>query len=189
MSESRGTNSANARTFEDGEHSVDTLLPAVYEQLHALAESLMRLERSDHTLQPTALINEAYLRLSQQQAAHWRNRSQFLAVAAQAMRRILVDWARGHLAGKRGSGKATLELDGAVAQPTRQETDVLWVDEALTKLAAVNGRHARLVELRYFGGSTLEEAAEALGVSVSTAERDWRCARAWLYQILCGNDG
>jgi len=173
---------------EPADHRLETLLPVVYAQLHDLARMLIRRERPGHTLQPTALINEVYLRLSQQASARWRNRPQFLAVAAQAMRRILVDSARHHRAAKRGSGHKPRPLHEIVLQSTGLHTDVVALDDALGRLAALDPRAARLVELRYFAGLTMEEAAEVLGVSASTAERDWRSARAWLYRALSLRD-
>lgn len=159
------------------------LVPLVYDELRRLAGHYMREERVDHTLQPTALVHEAYLKLADQRRVQWAGRTHFVAVAATAMRRILLDHARRHKAEKRGGGrKATLE-DGLAVTPDEQ-VDILALDEALTRLEAVDPRQARLVELRFFGGLNIEETAEALDVSPTTIKRDWRFARAWLRREL-----
>ncbi len=168
------------------------LWPVVYEELRTLAARLLRGERAGHTLRPTALVNEAYLRLVDQRAG-WQDRSHFFAVAAQAMRRILVDYARAHLASKRGGIAPRLSLDDqadGVAGADIALDDVIEVDAALGELAALDSTEARIVELRYFGGLTLEETAAALGVSLATVKREWQVARAWLYRRLSGgHDG
>lgn len=183
--------------WSDGDRSAyERLVPLVYRELHEMAQRHLRRERSDHTLQPTALVNEAYLRLVDQSAARWRNRSQFLGVAAQAMRRILVDHARGRAAQKRGGdavrtalgepeGDATA-LDGLVATAPR-DVELIDLDDALRALGALDPTLVRVVELRHFAGLTIEEAAEALGVSPATVKRDWVTARAWLFQRLRGS--
>lgn len=164
------------------------LWPLVYEELRRLAARLLRGERAGHTLRPTALVHEAYLRLVDQRAA-WQDQPHFLAIAAQAMRRVLVDYARGHLASKRGGAAARVPFDGAIEAAAADEValdDVIEVDRALTDLAAVDPLEARVVELRYFGGLTVEETAAALGVSPATVKREWQMARAWLFRRLAG---
>ncbi len=156
------------------------LMPLVYQELRKLARRYMRLERRDHTLQATALVHEAYVRLVDQREVSWQNRAHFLAVAAQIMRRILVDHARAHQAAKRGGTERRISLDTMVFTEEKA-TDILVLDEALTRLSERDRRQCRIVELRFFGGLTEEEAAEALGISVRTAKRDWRIAKAWLY--------
>lgn len=159
----------------------DKLLPIVYAELHRRAAAAMRREDDGHTLQPTALVHEAYLRLVDQRAVEWRNRAQFYGVAAQTMRRILIDHAREHLAAKRGGGARQVTLSGVEAPADSDSTvDVLALHEALERLAALDARQARLVELRYFGGLSIEETAEALNVSPATVKREWATARAWL---------
>jgi RNA polymerase sigma factor (TIGR02999 family) len=168
------------------------LWPVVYEELRTLASRLLHAERPGHTLQPTALVHEAYLRLVDERAG-WQDRAHFFAIAAQAMRRILVDYARGHLASKRGGSLRRVSLDGSLAAPAAADVsldDVIEVDEALGELAALDAFEARVVELRYFGGLTVEETAAALGVSPATVKREWQMARAWLYRRLSGgHDG
>ncbi len=162
------------------------LWPIVYEELRALAARLLRAERPGHTLQPTALVHEAYLRLVGERAA-WQDRAHFFAIAAQAMRRILVDYARGRHASKRGGAERRVSLDGPVDAPAATDIDlddVIEVDEALGELSALDAFGARVVELRYFGGLTVEETASALGVSPATVKREWQLARAWLYRRL-----
>ena len=168
--------------------AAERLLELVYPELHRIAERQMRREREGHTLQPTALVHEAYLKLVDQSRVDWRNRAHFLGVAAQAMRRLLVDHARGRDRDKRGGGATLLELDSAagesgLAVPARS-VDLLALDQALERLAALDAVQARLVELRFFGGLSIEEAAEALGVSTATAGRDFRSARAFLAREL-----
>ena len=161
----------------------EQLLPVIYAELHRQATRAMRREAHDHTLQATALVHEAYLRLVDQRRAEWQNRAQFFGVAAQAMRRILVDHARAQHAEKRGGDVQQVTLNDA-NQPASQDSDhsmdVLALHDALDKLAAMDPDQARLVELRYFGGLNIEETAEALGVSPATVKREWAVARAWL---------
>ncbi len=171
---------------DDG--AADRLLELVYPELHRMAERQMRREREGHTLQPTALVHEAYLKLVDQSRVDWRNRAHFLGVAAQAMRRLLVDHARGRSRDKRGGGATLVEIDSAAGQaaaavPARS-VDLLALDQALERLAALDVTQARLVELRFFGGLSVEEAAEALGISTATAGRDFRSARAFLAREL-----
>jgi RNA polymerase sigma factor (TIGR02999 family) len=173
------------------------LLPMVYDQLHSLAEAYFRNERGDHTLQPTALVHEAYLRLVDQTSIEWRSRNQFFVVAAKAMRNILVDHARGKGRQKRGGPRGStsawqevtlhaVEQTLAVHERAAERIDMLHVDEALAKLAQFDERKAALVELRFFAGLTSEDAADVLGVSRTTASEEWRMARAWLHRELKG---
>lgn len=168
----------------DDADALDRLLPLVYDELCRLAGSYLRRERADHTLQPTALAHEAWMRMVDATRVVWRDRAQFLAIAARTMRQILVDHARAHRAQKRGGDAVRVTLSDAQADFGRPDLDVLAVDEALDALAALDERKARVVELRFFGGLTEEEAAHALGVSQTTVENDWRFARAWLHRRL-----
>jgi RNA polymerase sigma factor (TIGR02999 family) len=163
--------------------SLDQLTPLVYGELQKLAKAYLRRERPDHTLQPTALVHEAWIRLIDQTHVHANSRSQFFAVAANLMRQILVNHARQRNAAKRGAGrKVALEEDAAAVRP--REIDLIALDEALSRLAVLDPRQSRIVELRFFAGLTEEEIAEVLGVSVITVKRDWRIARAALYHEL-----
>ena len=168
-----------------GSHdALERLVPLVYRELRAIAARQLGRERGDHTLQPTALVHEAYLKLVDQRPSGWKNRGHFFAVAAQAMRRILVDHARAHRAAKRGRDiqKVAIETaEGMVATPT---ADVLALDEALTRLSAVDPRQGQVVELRCFGGLTIEETADAVGLSPTTVKEEWRLAKAWLHREL-----
>ena len=169
-------------------NALNRLLPLVYDQLRAVAARALHAERPGHTLQPTALVHEVYMRLVGQHAP-WRDRAHFFAIAAQAMHRILVDYARAHRASKRGGSAAHVPLDetnDGPAESVVELDDVLQIDEALAALAALDPLEARIVELRYFGGLTIEESAEALSVSPATVKREWRTARAWLYRRLSG---
>lgn len=160
--------------------ALDDLLPVVYDELHRLASNYMRRESPDHLLQTTALVHEAYLRLVDQRNVNYRNRTQFFAVAAQVMRHILVDYARGRQRAKRGDGVAPVPLgDIAVLSDDRAE-ELIAINAALQNLTAVDPRKGRVFELRYFGGLSVEEAAEMLNVSPVTIARDWRMAKAWL---------
>ena len=166
----------------------EQLLPVIYDELHRQAARAMRREATEHTLQPTALVHEAYLRLVDQRRAEWHNRSQFFGVAAQIMRRILVDHARAQHATKRGGAMRQITLsDANQAASTQQDDnalDVLALHDALDRLAALDPEQARLVELRYFGGMNIDETAHALGVSPATVKREWAIARAWLRRAL-----
>jgi RNA polymerase sigma-70 factor, ECF subfamily len=168
----------------------DELLPLLYEELRELARRYMRRERSDHTLQPTALVHEAYLRLVDQRDVAWRSRAHFLGIAAQAMRRVLVDHARRHRAGKRGGGHRitlvdALESEGSHAgAPAASVVDLVAMDQALERLGELDPRALRVVELRYFAGLDVAEAAEVLNLSPATVKRDWRDARTWLRREL-----
>lgn len=159
------------------------LIPLVYERLRQLASGYLRGERPDHTLQPTALVHEAYLRLVDRSRVDWRGRTHFLGVAANEMRRLLVEHARRRGAKKRGGGSVRIALD-RVLLPTGAEVDALDIGDALTTLSSLHERQAEVVVLRFFGGLTVEEVAEFLSVSVQTVERDWRLARAWLFRTL-----
>jgi RNA polymerase sigma factor (TIGR02999 family) len=160
------------------------LIPIVYEDLRRVAGRRLRMERDDHTLSATALVHETYLRLMGQQPSRLENRSHFFAVASELMRRILVDHARRRGARKRGGGTVRLTLDAAVAAGASPDLDLVAVDDALTELAELDSRQARIVEMRFFGGLSAEEVAAVLGISRATVERDWGMARAWLYRRL-----
>jgi RNA polymerase sigma factor (TIGR02999 family) len=160
------------------------LVPLVYEELRAIAARQLVRERVGHTLQPTALVHEAYLRLVDQRRVDWRNRAHFFGVAAQIMRRILVDHARRHAAEKRGDGVQSIPIDDVLQVAAPGDVPILALDHALERLENVDVDLARIVELRAFGGLTIEEAAHVLNVSPSTAKREWRTARAWLYREL-----
>jgi RNA polymerase sigma factor (TIGR02999 family) len=176
------------RSWSDGsETALEQLTPFVYRELHRLAAHYMGKEKPGHTLQATALVNEAYLRLINWKDVQWQNRSHFLGVSAQLMRRILVDYARSHLYAKRGGNARPVSLDDA--PPVRDErlTDVLDIDLALERLAKLDSRKALIVELRYFGGLSVEETAEALEISTITVIRSWNFAKAWLLRELQEN--
>lgn len=169
--------------------ALDKLTPIVYRELHTMARRYMARERSEHTLQATALVNELYLRLINADGMRWQNRSHFFAVAAQLMRHILVDFARSRKNRKRGGDFVKVSLEDAPVVSTGSEPDVLALDEALTALAAIDERKAKVVEMRFFGGLTIEETAEVLNVSVDTVMRDWRLAKLWLMRELSGRGG
>jgi RNA polymerase sigma factor (TIGR02999 family) len=171
-----------------GNHeALDQMLPLVYDELHQLASRYLREERSDHTLQPTALVHEAYLRLINQRSVDWRNRAQFLGVAANMMRRILVNHARDRSAAKRDGSRERISLSLVEAPSGGPDLDLVALDDALERLTALDARKARVVELRFFGGLTMDEVAEALGISLATVEREWSFARAWLYDAIEGS--
>ena len=165
--------------------ALERLLPLVEDELHRLAHRYMSRERKDHTLQTTALVNEAYLKLIDQKV-NWQNRAHFFGIAAQIMRRILIDHARQHLGPQRGGGK-TISLENVALVSNERAAELVALDEALTSLAQLDGRKGRVVELRYFGGLSVEEAAAVLGVSVDTVTRDWRRAKAFLRRELSQN--
>jgi len=165
---------------------LDALIPEVYDELRRLAASYLRRERETHTLQATALANEAYVRLADDTKVTWRGRAQFLAIAARAMRQILVDHARRHGAEKRGAGLFRVTLSDTAATFGQPVLDVLDLDDALLALGALDDRKARVVELRFFAGLTTKEAAEALDISETTVDDDWALARAWLRRRLAG---
>ena len=164
--------------------ALDALMPLVYDELRRLARRYMKGERPGNTLQTSALINEAYLRLVNQKEVRWQNRAHFYGIAAQLMRRILVDHARKRRYQKRGGGARRVSLDEALVVSGERAREVVALDEALEAFAAVDARKSRLVELRFFGGLSIEEAAEVLGVSPGTAMRDWTLAKAWLRRAL-----
>ncbi|RPI53661.1 MAG: sigma-70 family RNA polymerase sigma factor [Acidobacteria bacterium] len=164
--------------------ALDSLLPQIYAELRRLASSYLRRERPDHTLQPTALVHEAFIRLVDQRAVRWQNRAHFFGIAAQAMRRILVDHARAHSADKRGAGERAVSFDDALAVVGAPDIDMLALDEALTRLAVLDPQQSRVVELRFFGGLTMEETAEVMNISTATVGREWTLAKAWLYAEL-----
>lgn len=168
------------RWGQGDEHALEALTPLVYDDLRRLAGYLLRGERPGHTLQPTALVNEAYLKLAGQRGTPWHNRSHFVAIAARAMRQILVDYARGRHRAKRNHGASFLPLDEAIAFAGERATDLLALDQALNRLSAMDPRKARVVELRFFGGLDNEEIAELLHTSANTVMRDWSFAKAWL---------
>lgn len=163
--------------------ALDQLMPLVYRELRHLAEHYMRSERTDHTLQPTALVHEAYLRLVQIDV-DWQDRVHFFAIAAQVMRRILVDHARKHRYAKRGAGARKVALDEAIDLSRERAGDLLALDDALTSLAAFDHRKSRIIELQYFGGLTYEETADVLGISLTTVQREVKMAKAWLYRAI-----
>lgn len=162
------------------------LTPLVYRELHQRARSYLRHERPDHTLQPTALIHEAYLRLIDESPPEWNSRAHFFAIASRVMRQILVDHARRRGAGKRGSGAANVSLDEALVPARTENADLMALDEALDRLAAFDERKSRIVEMRYFGGCTVEETADALGIAGITVMREMRLAEAWLRRSMQG---
>jgi len=174
------------REWSDGKReALDELMPLVYEELHRQAARYLHRESQGHTLQTTALIHEAYLKLVDQREVQWQNRAHFFAIAAQAMRRILVDYARTKQREKRGGGDAKLPLGEAISVAVDEKAvDLIALDEALTKFAAIDFQQARVVELRYFSGLSLEETAEVLHISRATVARDWNVARAWLHREL-----
>jgi RNA polymerase sigma factor (TIGR02999 family) len=165
------------------EEARDELLPLIYGELRRRAAAHLRRERPGHSFQPTALVHEAYLRLIEQKVP-WQNRAHFFGLASEMMRRILVDHARGKKRGKRSGRWTRVELDEAVAISEHRDLDLVLLDEALRELSELDPRHGRIVELRFFGGLTLEETAEVLGVSPATVKRDWSLARTWLYRRL-----
>ncbi len=164
--------------------ALDRVIPMVYQELRRLAHRQMRRERAGDTLQTTALINEAYLRLVDYERVRPRDRGHFFAIAAQAMRRILIERARSRRSAKRGSGAQKVFLDEAANVSNERAADLVALDDALTSLAAIDPRKAQIVELKYFGGMTIEEAAEVLGVSTPTVERDWHTAKIWLHREI-----
>ncbi len=164
--------------------AADRLLPVVYDELRRLAEAHLRTERPDHTLQATALVHEAWLRLVNQTEVTWKDRAHFFAVAATAIRRVLVDHARTHRAEKRGGAQQRIPLDDTPARAAPEPVDLIALNDALDRLAQHDPRKSQVVELRFFGGLDIAETAEALGVSHATVERDWTYARAWLYSEL-----
>jgi RNA polymerase sigma factor (TIGR02999 family) len=167
----------------------EKLIPLVYDELRRLAKSYMQRERPDHTLQATALVHEAYLKLVRQEVVDWQGRSHFLGIAAQLMRRILIDHARNHLREKRGGVQHVLPLDEALVFAPERSEEFVRLDEALERLSKLDARQGRIVELRYFGGMSIDETSEVLGVSPKTVKRDWSVAKAWLHAELRRTDG
>jgi RNA polymerase sigma-70 factor (ECF subfamily) len=167
--------------WSDGDQAAfDALMPLVYDELRQMARRYMSRERPGHTLQTTALVNEAYLRLVDQKRVHWQNRAHFFAVASQAMRRILIDYARKQRYAKRGGGAPKISLEEAAVMSQERAADLVALDEALTTLASIDPQQSRVVELRFFGGLTIEETAEVLKLSVDMVKREWATAKAWL---------
>jgi RNA polymerase sigma-70 factor (ECF subfamily) len=175
---------ASSAVSEGARQAAADLMPLVYQELRALAAARLRDERSGHTLQPTALVHEAFLKLAEQTRAGFRNREHFFAVAAEAIRRVLVDHARARRANKRNPGGERLSIQAALDSMDEPGVDLLGLDDALTRLAALNERQAKVVELRYFGGLNVDATAAYLGVSEGTVKGDWRLARAWLEREL-----
>ena len=171
-------------------NALDDLLPLVYDELHRQANRFLRRERQNHTLQATALIHETYLKLVEQSRVSWQNREHFFAISANLMRRILVNYANARRRKKRGGSAEMLDLDESILVITKEpEVDLLGLDDALTRLGEMDKKQEQLVELRYFGGLTIEETAKALGVSPATIKRDWRMTKAWLHRELSGEHG
>jgi RNA polymerase sigma factor (TIGR02999 family) len=167
---------------------LDRLIPMVHDELHRLARREMRGERTGHTLQTTALVNEAYLRLIDARRVHWHDRAHFFALSARLMRRILVDHARSRHYLKRGGGAKQIALDDALVVAEARSADLIALDDALQALAAVDPRKSQVIEMRYFGGLTVDETAEALSISPETVTRDWRFGKVWLLRKLRGHD-
>jgi RNA polymerase sigma factor (TIGR02999 family) len=165
-------------------NAVNQLMPLVYDELRRIAASHLRRERPGHTLQSTALVHEAYMRLIDQRSVEWRNRAHFFAIASRMIRRILVDHARGHQAAKRGAGAPRLSLDEAIGVPGGRDLDLVALDDSLEALSKIDPDQSRLVELRYFAGLTIEETAEVMQISPATVSREWNAARAWLFREL-----
>jgi RNA polymerase sigma factor (TIGR02999 family) len=175
--------------WRDGDQTaLDRLIPLVHQELRRLAHHYLKRERQEHTLQTTALVNEAYLKLVDHKGMHWQNRAHFFAVAAQAMRRILVDHARTRDALKRGGGLAMTSLDEAATIADTQAAELLALNDALDQLALLDVRKSRIVELRYFGGMTVEETAEVVGLSPTTVNREWQSAKTWLLRTMSRPD-
>ena len=173
-----------SKLSKGNEDAAAKLIPLVYSEMRRLAGSYMRKERPDHTLQATALVNEAYLKLVEQRAVDWQSRAHFFGIAAQVMRRILVDHARGHLRDKRGGGQKPVPIDEALVFAPEQSEEFLKLNEALDRLTRLDARQGKIVELRFFGGLTVEQTAELLGISPKTVKRDWSMAKAWLHGEL-----
>ena len=169
------------------QQAASKLVPLVYDELRRLAGRYMRRERADHTLQATALVHEAYLKLVQHQSVDWQNRAHFFGIAAQVMRHILVDHARGHGREKRGAGQQFVSLEEALVFSPEKSVELLKLDESLQRLTKLDPRQGRIVELRFFGGLTVEETAHVLGISPKTVKREWSVAKAWLHGDLRQN--
>jgi RNA polymerase sigma factor (TIGR02999 family) len=169
---------------QGNQEAAEKLIPVVYDELKRLARAYMRRERPDHTLQTTALVHEAYLKLVRQQAVNWQGRSHFFGIAAQLMRRILIDHARGHLRKKRGGENVVLPLDEALVFSPEHSEELVRLNDALERLSKLDPRQGKIVELRFFGGLSVEETSEFLGVSAKTVKRDWAVAKVWLHSEL-----
>lgn len=185
MTSSEGVTQLLVDWSKGDQAALDRLMPLVYSELRRLATNYLRRERQGHTLQPTALVNEAYLKLVDQRNAKWQNRAQFFGISAQLMRRILVDHARQHQAAKRGgTEQKRISITSAEKLAKQSEVDLLALNEALEELTKMDPQQGRIVELKFFGGLSIEETAEVLGVGHATVERDWKMARAWLRRQL-----
>jgi RNA polymerase sigma factor (TIGR02999 family) len=163
-------------------HALDELLPLVYDELRHLANAYLKRERDGHTLQSTALVHEAFLRLVNQHDVQWQGRAHFFGIAAQMIRRILVDHARAQRAAKRGAGAVRIELGEELAVAQQRDLDLIALDDALERLATMDGRQSRIVELRFFAGLSVEDTADVMGISTATVKREWSSARAWLFR-------
>jgi RNA polymerase sigma factor (TIGR02999 family) len=184
LADSQGDVTSLLHALRHGDRAAgEQLFPLVYTELHRLARAYMRRERPNHTLQPTALINEAYLHLAHA-PVDWQNRAHFIGIAANAMRRILVDHARAHMAAARGGEFRQVEWDEAIGLPAERSRELVALDEALHELEKLNPRQAKIIELRYIGGLSFEEAAAVLEISPRTAKRDWALARLWLFKAM-----
>ena len=170
------------------QEALNALVPLVHDELRKLARGYMRRERVDHTLQTSALVNEAYLRLGQGDGPQWQNRTHFFAVAAQVMRHVLIDHARRYNYEKRGGGAQRVDIDDLHGMTEERASELIELDEALSTLATLDQRKSRIIELRFFGGLNIDEVAEILGLSPTTVQREWRTARAWLQYFLKGDD-
>jgi RNA polymerase sigma factor (TIGR02999 family) len=175
-----------ARWRSGDQKALDSLMPLVYAELRQLAQHYLRQERSDHTLQSTALVHEAYLRLAGKSPPEWQDRAHFFGIAAHLMRQILVEHARGRAAAKRGGGGTRITLDESLAIAQQKDVDVIVLDKALRDLAELDAQQGRIVELRFFGGLTIEDTSEVLGISPATVKREWVTARAWLFRAMTG---
>ncbi len=171
------------------QRALEDLMPLVYGELRRLAGAYLRRERQNHTLQSTALVHEAFMRLVNQQDVRWQSRAHFFAIAAQMIRRILVDYARSQRAEKRGAGAVKLELDAALAVPLKTDIDLVLLNDALDRLAELDPRQSRIVELRFFAGLSIEETAEVMQLSPATIKREWTSARAWLFREISRSSG
>jgi RNA polymerase sigma-70 factor (ECF subfamily) len=178
-----------AEATKGDQQAASKLVPLVYDELRRLARHYMRRERENHTLQATALVHEAYLKLVQHQSVDWQNRAHFFGIAAQVMRHILVDHARGHGREKRGAGQQLVSLEEALVFSPEKSAELIKLDESLERLAKLDPRQGRIVELRFFGGLTVEETAHILGISPKTVKREWSVAKAWLHGDLRQNHG
>ena len=175
--------------WSEGDSSArDALMPVVYDELRRLARKCLSSRGRAHTLQPTALVHEAYLRLAGRDDVHWDNRLHFFAVAAQLMRRIMVDHARMHATAKRGGDAITVALDENVSLPSQTNLDMLALDEAMQRLASLDARQCQIVELRFFGGLSIEETAHVIDISLATTKREWATARIWLHRAMNGGE-